>query len=106
MFKWIALALLLVVSPVPAQEHGKDTCITPEVMTNRAKANDSNSYIYYKLYSVDIGFEDPVDVIIYSNGDDYILVAFDKGCFAAYSVLTEEEVIKFLNQHSKKATNS
>ena len=106
MFKWIALALLLAVNPVLAQEHGKETCITKEALTNRAKSADKNSYVYYQLYGVDVGFEDPVDVIIYSNTHEYIVAAFDKGCYVAYIVMNEEQVLEFLNNHTKKANQT
>jgi len=106
MLRWLALALVLVTNPVLAQDHGKDNCVTPEILTNRAHDADKNSYIYYKLYGIDVGFEDPVDVIIYSNQHEFVVAAFDKGCYVAYLVMDEDQVVEFLNRHLKKADKS
>lgn len=99
----VALAALLLIAPASAQEHGKSTCLTVEVMTNRAKAADKEISVYYTLRDIDIGFEDPVDVTIYTNGHEYIAAAFAKGCYVDFRVMSETEVLAFLNQFTKKA---
>lgn len=104
MKKALILAFLLIPSLGLAQEHGKDTCYTQESMTNNVKSNGLGSYVYYRLYDIDVDLEDPADIIIYTNGHEYTAAAFVKGCYVAYTIMNEEQVLAFLNSHTKKAS--
>ncbi len=101
----LMLALLLLPSFSVAQ-HGKATCYTPEAMTNNVNHLDPKSYVYYKLYDIDIGFGDLIDVIIFTNDHEYVATAFDKGCYVDYKVMNKEQITQFLDSHSKKASDS
>ena len=101
----ILLALLLLPS-VSVAQHEKTTCYTPEAMTINVDRLGMGSSIYYKLYGVDIGFENLIDVIIFTNGHEYVATAFDKGCYVDYKVMNQEQVIEFLNSHSKKVSDA
>ena len=104
--KALMLALLLLPSFSVAQQHGKATCYTPEAITNNVHSLDPKSYVYYKLYGIDIGFGDPIDVIIFTNDHEYVATAFDKGCYVDYKVMNKEQVTQFLDNHTKKASDA
>ena len=98
---WLMLAFLVFTSVSYAQDHGKETCVTIEAMTNRLKSQNPKSYVYYTLRGFDAGFDEPSDLAIFTNDHDFIGAVFVKGCYYAYSVLTEEQVLELLNENTK-----
>jgi len=102
------LAFVLLTTAVFAQEdetpdpnHGRADCRTIEQSNNRA-VQFAGVKVFITLRGVDMGFEEPTDVVIYTNGHDYVAVAFVGGCaYAAHEFKDEEEVAGFVNANSK-----
>ena len=100
---FLAAALLALASlPVMAQEPA-DGCYTPaRVAADVAKVPNAKEII--TLRSVDIGFEELADVIIWGDGSGhYLSVAFVNGCYAGQQIMNDESVAAFINSHTKTA---
>jgi cytidylate kinase len=97
--KSFLVALMLLATPALAETK---VCTTPEAFTNIVLADEKDSYIYYKLYQIDIGNTELADVIIFAKDNSYLAAVFEKQCFVGYEILDEDEVIHFLNAHLKE----
>ncbi len=103
------LAFVLLTTAVFAQEdetpdpnHGRADCRTIEQSNNLAA--EAGIKVFMTLRSVDLGFQEPTDAVIYTDGQEYVAIAFVSGCaYAAHQFKDDAELAKFVNANTKQA---
>jgi len=99
--KAIFAAVLLGLATLPAV--AQEACYTP-AMAATDVAKVPNAREITTLRSVNIGFEENTDVIIWGDGSGhYLAVAFVNGCYAGQQIMDDAGVEAFINSHTKTA---
>ena len=98
--KRLLAALLLFSTPALAHE---SFCRTPEMLAvDVMKVPTAKELI--TLRSIDIGFDELADVVVYGDGSgNYIAVAFIGGCYEGYQMMNDETVAAFIEDNTKRA---
>lgn len=99
--KAVLAAALLVFAILPAV--AQNACVTPEMIAaDVAKVPTAKEII--TLRSVNIGFAELADVMIWGDGSGrYLTVAFIGGCYVGNQILDDETVAAFIEHHTKRA---
>ena len=92
-----AATLLALASPSVAQEE----CITPEMIT--VAGAERQLPVFYILRGVDLGDADEAEVLIFKTEENYLAVAFERGCYVAIATFNQAGIEEFINKNTKKA---
>lgn len=99
---FLATALVAAALPAAAQETEK-FCYTPAMIAaDVAKVPNAKEII--TLRSIDIGFAEPMDVVVYGDGKgNYLAAAFLDGCYWGNQIMNDDTVAAFIDSHTKRA---